>query len=342
MKQLLGHVNQSARGRMAASVKGVSAKILKFGISVGLIYWMVNKGLLDFSVLGQLLTPLHVSMGLGFIFLNLALNNYRWSILLQSQNLPGRFKVSFPLTLIGMFFNFAIPGAVGGDLVKGYYVAQDHPGRRVAAATTVIMDRILGLYSMVLLAVLTILFNIGFVSSRLVLMQIAAMAMGVLLAMTFVLGLMFSSRVKAKNPILQYSDKIPGGTFLVKLYTAVHSYGESRAALVKAIIVSLIAQAIAVVGMAYVGWAIGEQVSLATYFFAVPLGFIIMAIPIAPGGIGVGQLAFLALFKMYTGTDTILGQTVITAFQIGLLVWGLVGAVLYASRKKPILNEVGL
>lgn len=128
--------------------------------------------------------------------------------------------------------------------------------------------------------------------------------------------------------------------FFVKLYDAIHSYGDCKSALMKGLVASLLAQAMAVFNMAYVGWALGEHISLSTYFFAVPLGFIIMAIPIAPAGIGVGQIAFLVLFKMFTGTETTLGQTVITAFQIGLLAWGIVGAIFYAQRKKPVVTEV--
>ncbi|MCB0386782.1 MAG: flippase-like domain-containing protein, partial [Bdellovibrionales bacterium] len=273
---------------MAASVKGVSAKILKFGIAGGLIYWMVQKGLLDFSLLGQLLTPVHMSVCIGLIFGNIALNNYRWSLLLDSQALPSQFRVTFPLTLIGMFFNFAIPGAVGGDLVKGYYVTQNHPGKRMAAATTVVMDRLLGLYAMVLMAVVTILLNIGFVLTRPSLIQVTVMAVGGLVAMTVVFAFMFSSRVKAKNPLLKWAPKVPGGGTFVKLYDAIHAYGERKPALAKGLIASLMAQAMAVFNMAYVGWALGEHISLSTYFFAVPLAFIIMAIPIAPAGIGVG------------------------------------------------------
>lgn len=325
---------------MAASVRNISGKIIKFGVAAGLIYWMVSKGLLDFSVLSQLLTPLHISVCLILLFLNIALNNYRWSVLLGSQSLPSQFKTTFPLTLIGMFFNFAIPGAVGGDLVKGYYVTQNHPNRRMVAATTVVMDRVLGLYAMVLLAVLTILANLSFVLSKPSLVQVAIMAVGALVGMTVVLALMFSPAVKAKNPLLKWAHKLPGGSIFLNMYDAIHSYGERRPALLKGLGASLLAQSMAVGNMAYVGFALGESVPLATYFFAVPLGFIVMAIPVAPAGIGVGQVAFLVLFKMFTGTDTTIGQTVITAFQIGLLCWGLVGAIFYAQRKKPQLNEV--
>jgi hypothetical protein len=58
-------------------------------------------------------------------------------------------------------------------------------------------------------------------------------------------------------------------------------------------------------------------------------------LPIAPAGIGVGQVAFLFLFKFYLGKETPLGPTAATAMQVFSFAWGLVGAIFYLQRKKP-------
>lgn len=325
---------------METQTKALLTKLMKFGVAVGLIAWMINKGLLDLSSLGQLLTPVHVCVALTLLFLNIYINNYRWSLLLASQDLPARLVVTFPLTLVGLFFNFAVPGAVGGDVVKAYYVAQDHPKRRMAAATTVMMDRIVGLYAMILLAVVTMLLNLETVWHRIALRNVFFSSLLLILLMTIVLGLIFSSAVKTKNPLLRWSQGLPGGDFLNRFYEALHSYGKNLRTVLLTIAISIIGQMIAIGYMAYIGFALGENVPLATYFFAVPLGFIVMALPISPAGIGVGQVAFLVLFRMFTGSETTVGQTVITVFQIGMLSWSLIGAFIYAQRKKPkILDE---
>jgi len=75
---------------------------------------------------------------------------------------------------------------------------------------------------------------------------------------------------------------------------------------------------------------------------SIPMGFIIMVIPISLPGIGVEQVAFLVLFKIFTVMETTMGQTVITAFQLGLLCWGVVGAVFYIQRKRLHLNRVSV
>jgi hypothetical protein len=65
------------------------------------------------------------------------------------------------------------------------------------------------------------------------------------------------------------------------------------------------------------------------------MGFLVTAVPIAPAGVGVGQVAFHYLFQTYLDRPTTFGTTAITAFQLTLVCWAVVGAVLYLRRRKP-------
>jgi len=48
----------------------------------------------------------------------------RWQMLLAVQGVHISFPQAARLTMIGVFFNLAIPGAVSGDLVKMGYIAK--------------------------------------------------------------------------------------------------------------------------------------------------------------------------------------------------------------------------
>ncbi|NJL25268.1 MAG: hypothetical protein HC902_08875, partial [Calothrix sp. SM1_5_4] len=48
------------------------------------------------------------------------------------------FGIWFSLYLIGIFFNFALPGSVGGDVVRGYYLVADHPERRMDSILSIV------------------------------------------------------------------------------------------------------------------------------------------------------------------------------------------------------------
>ena len=55
----------------------------------------------------------------------------------------------FSLYMIGLLFSVVIPGSVGGDLMKAYYVGTRVPNRRAhALPATILMDRYLGLLSL--------------------------------------------------------------------------------------------------------------------------------------------------------------------------------------------------
>ena len=70
------------------------------------------------------------------------LATFRWWLLLQAIGLPVKPKQAFLLTCIGNFFNTTLPGAVTGDVIKGYYVikAQKEDGRTPALMTLLITD----------------------------------------------------------------------------------------------------------------------------------------------------------------------------------------------------------
>jgi uncharacterized membrane protein YbhN (UPF0104 family) len=127
---------------------------------------------------------------------------------------------------------------------------------------------------------------------------------------------------------------------LLKTYTEIASYRDHKPAFIKGFFLTLIAQSFAVVFFVYVGSLVYEgQIPLAIYFFAVPVGFMATAIPISPGGVGVGQAAFYFLFNTAYGKTTDVGSATITAFQAVLFCLSLLGAIAYIQMKKSLPSQ---
>jgi hypothetical protein len=78
----------------------------------------------------------------------LAIQYARWYILVRGIDLPFTPGLAARLGLVGTYYNAFLPGSVGGDLVKAYYIARDQPGRRAAAVATVLIDRLVGLFGL--------------------------------------------------------------------------------------------------------------------------------------------------------------------------------------------------
>lgn len=317
-------------------------KIAKSTLAAGLIFWLIRNDYLNFGDLKIVLDP---SVFMGCLLLasvNLFLCHWRWVRLLQAQNFPQDLRNTFPLTAVGWFFNFFVPGGIGGDLVKGFYIVRDNPARRAPAAISILVDRVIGLYSMLLLSVVPLVLNWNLVKSSPPLTSLATLLFIITVVMTVVLGLAFSETLYEINFLPKILKRLPGHHYLLSIYEAFRAYSAQPSVLLQGIVLSLVAQICAVSFMIVVGEAMpGENIPWDAYFFAVPVGFMISAVPIAPAGIGVGQMASLFLFHIYTGQKSQVGPTSITIFQMTMLLWGLVGAYFYLQMKRPqTINEV--
>ena len=80
----------------------------------------------------------------------------RWQMLLRIQGITLRWLRTFAIVMIGLFFNMFLPGLVGGDAMRLYFVFKCAPRQKTRATLSVAMDRILGMLSILFLAGLSV------------------------------------------------------------------------------------------------------------------------------------------------------------------------------------------
>ena len=316
---------------MQSVIRAQFMKFFKFTFAFALIAWMISRGHLDVHDFDLLLNPYWALILFLVAGLNLVLTNWRWALLLAAKQFPSTFKVTFPLTLMGVFFNYAVPGAIGGDLVKVFYLVKDHPQKKMLSISTILLDRVIGLYAMTWFAVCSLLMDVPLIMSN---SKLQVLGLGIILALvlqTVILGVSFSARM---NKMFNFLYKIAAAR---KLYEVIHSYREQKMVLVKTLAISFLSQGISIFFLWLVGVALHEtNIPISTFLFAVPIGFMVSALPISPAGIGIGQVAFLILFQLHSGQQTQLGQISISIFQLVLFVWGLFGAFFYVKGRKEM------
>lgn len=326
---------------MKSKAKSYTLNFLKLLFAGVLIYWLISSGKLNLASLQQLASPLVFLLCLFFIGINLLVCSERWRKLLQSQNLNSSVLETFRLTLIGIFFNYVIPGGVGGDVVKGYYIVRKNPHAKTVAAITVAMDRLVGLYAMMFLALSVMFLDWTQVTSHPQLKWIFILLLALFLAFSMFWGLIFSKRISSHQFIHQMLSKLPKADHFLQLYTSFAKYSETKKIIFITFFYSLVAQSFAVLFFIYVGHALGfTQVSLHTYFFVVPIGIMVTAVPISPAGVGVGQAAFYFLFGLAQPESAQLGAIGITAMQMFYFIYGLAGAWFYVSSKPSELKSI--
>ncbi|WP_374033778.1 lysylphosphatidylglycerol synthase transmembrane domain-containing protein [Bdellovibrio bacteriovorus] len=322
---------------MVKHTKKLLVQSFKILFSAGIIYWLIQSGKLNFSALKNLLTPTTASVALLLVLLNLFLASERWRTLIRSQGMnAGPLKV-FKLSLIGSFFNFAMPGGVGGDVIKAYYFTRANPGSKVIAVTSVLMDRVLGLFAMVLLALLVMLYDLNHIMTIPTLTTLFWFILALFFAFVIALALIFSPQIYKTSLLKRVINKLPLSEKFMKLYESMHLYGKDGKRFMLVLLLSLLSQGCSIVFLIIAGNAAGySEVAAKTYFLVAPLGYMATAIPISPAGVGVGQAAFYFLFNIYNGSTSEVGPTVITAFQVTNFVVSLLGAFFYLRIKERV------
>lgn len=137
----------------------VVKNIFKVIVTLGALYWVARK--IDFADLQTAL----VNCNWGFLFL--ALCSYSVSILIASSRLNSFFKAiklnlseryNLRLYQLGLLYNFFLPGGIGGDGYKIYFLKKNHQisGRKVLSA--VFFDRLSGLWALAIIICSLIIF----------------------------------------------------------------------------------------------------------------------------------------------------------------------------------------
>ena len=75
----------------------------------------------------------------------------RWWVMLRAQHIRIDYGAAVKLHFLGLFYNNCLPGSVGGDLLRAWYVTK-HTEKKVEAVLSVFVDRAIGLSCTVVIA----------------------------------------------------------------------------------------------------------------------------------------------------------------------------------------------
>ncbi len=127
--------------------------LLKVIFSVGILVYIFTRVV----YLGDLWATLkeanvaYLIAAVALYFLVQTISAYRWYLLLKPLGIETGFGKILSLYYIGMYFNFFLPSAIGGDLFKVYYLHKE-TGRLSASTASVFVDRDIGMGGLLLVA----------------------------------------------------------------------------------------------------------------------------------------------------------------------------------------------
>jgi len=282
--------------------KSVLLTVVKIGVVGGILFYLVKSGRLNFERLllfqESPLTLLLLVGTLAFVVVPLA--SLRWWLLLRAVDLEIPPLRAFFLTWIGNFFNVTLPGAISGDVVKGYYVLKVQKGEgRTRAFMTLLIDRFVGLFGLIVMAFAALVLNYAFVMEQKALHNLAFAIIGLFAGTLLFYAVALFPFKEGKDPFLRLLGKLPARDFTTKVYLAFKRYQNEKKTLAATLAIAISIHSCIAVLFFQITQLIGvEGLNLGTQFFLMPIGLITIAIPLAPGGVGIGHAAFESLYQL--------------------------------------------
>lgn len=265
----------------------------KSALAVALLGLLVWSGKLDLARL----TAIRPSVSLALLFASIAtgmfIPAYRWWYLLTMQQVHVPFGRVLRMTWIGYLAAVILPGAAGGDVAKAWLVTRGQAGNRFRPLATVVVDRVLGLYCVLVLALVPVVILLARGGMTRGAWLTALVPLGGWVAMCVVFAAL------AWRPTHDLAMRLVPARFRQTVSDSLLLYYSSPRGLWWVLALSLVSNVLMVGAFYFAAHAMDLDVPWTDAFLVGPLAILANAIPLTPGGIGtaeaVSEQAFGAL-----------------------------------------------
>jgi uncharacterized membrane protein YbhN (UPF0104 family) len=276
------------------------------------------------------------SVSLGYLALVLALVAvdrtvmiYRWVLLLGASGVTIAAGAAARIFLVSSFVGSFLPAGVGGDAARAYGLHRI-TAQGSEALASVVVDRLLGVLSLVVMGIVGLL---AWAPAQgrdwRVVLAIAGLAAGVAAAfwMDRLARVFLPAAAHARGGILGR---------LLRISDAISRYRSRGGVLGHVMIWSIVVQLLRITQAYYLGLGLGLTVPYAYYLLFMPVGLLMLLLPISISGFGVPQGVIVWLLQPRGVPDE-------TSFALSLLIvltglaGNLPGLALWLRKEREIL-----
>jgi glycosyltransferase 2 family protein len=280
--------------------------VVAFGL-LGLAIGMNRREIRD--VLADRPDPIGFVKALGFYLAGLLFSYYRWYLLVRAVGLRFRYRDAVRLGFIGALFDFVIPGAVFGNVVKAAFLCRERPEDKPKAIGSVIVNFLAGLIGLFLIAAL-----VGTIGRSQLAPGVRKLVVAAWIAValsTLALGVAIRRRRAGA-----YRDHLGLVALAILMGTGTHSLN----------VLAFFQTSIALFGASSVP-------GLAEHFLIVPLVLFTTAVPLPFGALGVSEQASKGLFGLMHYDS---GAVAMLGFRVVMIAGAAIGAVVYLLNAKEV------
>lgn len=309
-------------------------------LSAAILWWLSTR--LDMAEAVRAVFSIripHLLFVLALVGLDRVIMIYRWVLLLRASGVPITTAKAADIFLVSSFVGSFLPAGVGADAARAYSL-RNHtrlrqgsgaagPDRQSAGETSaggealasVVVDRLLGTLSLGLMGIVGLLAWSSSASSDWRVLSV----IGLLIALS--VGAFWADHaVKAVLADRGHAHRV--GRALLRVTDAVSRYRGRGKTLVAVFIWSVAIQVIRIVEAYVLGLGLGLTVPFSYYLLFMPLGLLILLLPVSVSGFGLPQGVFVWMLRPVGVPDetafalsTLIVLTGLAGNIPGLLLW---------------------
>lgn len=298
---------------------------------VALLFFLAKKNLISPQETIRALQNWHLT-GAAFaaLFFATLVGSFRWHVLLKAQNIHIPWIRTFEFAMIGNFFNIALPGAITGDVVKAFQISYEVEGKRAYALSSILFDRVTGVSSLIMVSVTSVLLSYRSDWGHTVIPKLSMIVLVCGLCVVVFYSYLFLLK-ENHDLVLIFLRTIEKrrSSFgsLLRIYEGIRTYHSKRMVVVLSLLMSFLIHSLVVFAFFEFTYAMEvTSIGFGPLMIVVPLGILVTAVPILPAGVGTGNVAFLALYKLL---GSMRGADIFNLFLVYNILLGILGAAIY-------------
>lgn len=250
-----------------------------------------------------------------------------WRRLMYAQGKIVPFWPMLRINFISYFLGTFLP-SVSADVLRAYGLARylDEQGGVGDSASSVLMERLVGMFTLMLTCMVGAILVLDNKSAPLVL---TVCVLGLLAVLAIALSLWFGLLAVIMERLPERLRKRLWNAKIQRFVRAVESYRDKPGIVLQVIGMMLVFQMLRALIPYVTALALGVNFSLLYFMAFIPLVVLTALLPISIGGLGVSQGAFVGLFAT-VGMDPAAALAISLLVNIILLISNLPGGIFYA------------
>lgn len=268
-------------------------RMMKLAVTVFLFYLIFRAIEFDkFAATVSRVQWLYLAAPCALYVVGLLICSLRLQWLLQGYQMPIGLGAAFDLNWIAGFYNNFLPSSIGGDFYRIVYLNRMYPRQPAQVVSAVILDRGLGLLTMLIVGGMAGILFVGALISTVwviaVLYSVAGLAIAVSLYVLFA----------EHNLRLSHTTRFPIVNKVINGLNILVAYPDNKA-LAYSLLISFVFLATIVISNYFLFLAFGTELSIPILLFAIPVINLAGMIPISINALGVTEGVGIVLFSHF-------------------------------------------